>query len=186
MRRHTFTATLCSLLLLVFTACSQNDAALKGTTGAPGNSASGENSVDTSTKTLPGDVVRVEAGKVEIKTGGEAVASVKLTIASGYHVNANPASFSYLIPTEVQLQTTDNVSAEKPGYPDFITKTFAFSKDPLSVYEGEVNIKIPLRAGSKAPKGDLKMSARVRVQPCDDNACYPPRTIETSIPVTIN
>jgi hypothetical protein len=130
--------------------------------------------------------VRAESGKLELKQGGSAEASVKVTIANGYHINANPASFSYLIATELQLQPNYDVTAEAPKYPASVTKTFAFSKDPLNVYEGTAEIKVSFRAASKAPKGDLKLGARLRVQPCDEQTCFPPRTIETSIPITIN
>jgi hypothetical protein len=182
MRRYKL--LLCLLSLFVVTACSSSQN--NGTSGGAQNESSTGGQTDASSKPPPADVVRVEAPKVEIKSGASADASIKLTIANGYHVNANPASFSYLIATEVQLQPGKDVTADKPVYPTALTKTFAFSKDPLSVYEGTVEIKIPLKADSKAAKGEQKLAARVRVQPCDDQTCFPPRTIETSIPVGIN
>lgn len=186
MRRQTLKAIPYLLFLLILTACSQGDGARNGGSDASQNAASSGGPADPSNKKVPGDVVRVEAGKTLIKTGGSAEAMVTLKIAEGYHINSNPASFSYLIPTEVQLQPNNGISADKPVYPPSLTKTFAFSKEPLAVYEGEISIKIPIRAETKASKGDSKLGARVRVQPCDDTTCYPPRTIETSIPVTVD
>jgi thiol:disulfide interchange protein DsbD len=149
------------------------------------NQTSPEGSTSTSTKTPPADVVRAEASKVEIKAGGSAEAFVKLTIANGYHINANPPSFPYLIPTALQLQPSYDLTAETPIYPPSISKKFKFAEQPIAVYESEVTISVMLRAESKAPKGDHALGARVRVQPCDEESCYPPRNIETSIPVTI-
>jgi hypothetical protein len=37
---------------------------------------------------------------------------VRLQITSGYHVNANPASFSYLIPTQLELTPADGIAVE--------------------------------------------------------------------------
>lgn len=175
-----------TLLLAVFTACSGSQNSTTNSTSGSQSATSGGSQAGNSSKPPPADVVRVEAAKVELKAGGSSEASVKLTIAAGYHVNANPASFSYLIPTELQLQPNNDISAEAPKYPASVTKTFAFSKDPLNVYEGTADIKVSLRAAGKAPKGDLKLGARLRVQPCDDQTCFPPRTIETTIPLTIN
>jgi hypothetical protein len=184
MRRNNFALIFCSLLLLVFTACSQSENTTKQTANAS-NSSSPESPVSTSTKALPADVVRAETSNVEIKAGGSAEASVKLTIAGGYHINANPPSFSYLKATELQIEPNEGITPGKPVYPASVTKKFSFSKDPLAVYEGETTIKLPLNAASNAKQGGQTLKGRLRVQPCDEEACYPPRTIETSIPVTI-
>lgn len=120
-----------------------------------------------------------------MKAGGEAVASIKLTIASGYHINANPPSFPYLKATELEIEPSAGITPGKPVYPSSVTRKFAFSKDPLAVYEGETEIKLPLSAASDAPKGAQTLKGKLRIQACDEEACYPPRTVETSIQVTI-
>lgn len=186
MRRNKFLLIFCSLLLLAFAACSQNENATNQTASTSSNQSSSESSVSTSTKTPPADVVRAGASNVEIKAGGSAEASIKLTVASGYHINANPPSFKYLIATEMTADPAEGITPGKPVYPASVSRTFAFSKDPLSVYEGEATIKLPLNAAGNAQKGAHTLKGKLRVQPCDQEACYPPRTIETSIPVTIN
>jgi hypothetical protein len=120
-----------------------------------------------------------------MKAGGSAEASVKLTIASGYHINANPPSFSYLKATEITVEPGDGLTPGAPVYPASVTRKFAFSKDSLSVYEGEATIKLPLKAASTAKPGAQTLKGKLRIQACDEEACYPPRTMETSIPVTI-
>jgi DsbC/DsbD-like thiol-disulfide interchange protein len=180
------TLPLLCLSAIFFCACSQTemskqDGTKPDTTVATNNATPAE----TTAKAPPADVVRVETPSVEIKAGGSTEVVLKLTVASGYHINANPPSFSYLIPTSVQIQPSYDVTAGTPVYPASVTRKFAFSKDPLAVYEGEVTLKVPLHAESKAPKGEHKIGARVRVQPCDEEACYPPRTLETSISVTV-
>lgn len=184
MRRKYFALIFCSLLLLVFTACSQSVETTKQAANTSTNSSS-ENPVSTSTKTPPADVVRADVGNVDVKAGGTAEASVKLTIANGYHINANPPSFSYLKATELTVEPGEGITPEKPVYPASVTRKFAFSKDPLAVYEGEATIKLPLTAASDAKKGAHTLHGKLRIQACDEEACYPPRNIETSIPVTI-
>lgn len=182
MNRTKLTLTL-SLLLLLLAGCSQGgNSGNQPATGAGNQGAANEQAT---TKTPPADVVKASADPVEIKAGGSAEATVKVTVASGYHMNANPASASYLIPTALQLQTNSDITADAPTYPAGVTKKFNFSPDPLSVYEGEVSIKVKLSAAGKTAKGEQKVGARVRVQPCNDDSCFPPRTIETAIPVTI-
>ncbi|HEX8652450.1 MAG TPA: protein-disulfide reductase DsbD domain-containing protein [Pyrinomonadaceae bacterium] len=130
-------------------------------------------------------VVRVEAPGVEATAGSTAEASVNLTITNGYHVNANPPSESYLIATELTVDPGEGFTVGKPVYPPSVTRKFAFAEKPLAVYEGQTAIKLPLSVASTASKGAHTLSAKLKVQACDDKACYKYSTIETSIPVTV-
>ena len=183
MRRNILPLTFCSLLLIASAACSQNENATKQTANNSINQTSSEGS--TSTKTPPADVVRAEASKVEIKAGGSAEASVKLTIANGYHINANPPSFSYLKATELTVEPAEGITPDKPVYPASVSRKFAFAPDPLAVYEGEATIKLPLKAASNAQQGAHTLKGNLRIQACSEELCFQPRTIETAIPVTI-
>ena len=141
----------------------------------------------TAQQSPPEEAVRATAAPVQLARGGTAEAIVRLNIASGYHVNANPPTHSYLIATQVDVTASDGISAQQPRYPASVTRRFAFDPStPLAVYEGEVMIRIPLRASREATPGARAIIARVRAQPCDDQACYQPRTIEISMPVTVH
>jgi uncharacterized protein YyaL (SSP411 family) len=85
---------------------------------------------------------------------------VFLVVKEGWHINANPASSPYLIPTEIQGDVR-NVS-----YPPGKTMTFAFSKEPLSVYDGEVAIEL------EAERGAAEVT--LVYQACDDTRCLSP------------
>jgi len=177
---------LCSFLLLAFAACTQNETATNQSANTSTNQSSSDSTSQTAGKTPPADVVRAEAANVEIKAGGSADASVKLTIASGYHVNANPASASYLIPTELTAETSEGITPTKPVYPASTKRKFTFAPDqPLDVYEGEATIKLPLNVAGNAKKGAHTIKGKLRIQPCNEQSCFPPKNIELSIPVTV-
>jgi hypothetical protein len=181
------TIVILCLSAIFLSACSQTETANKGN-GATLNAnstSSGATANDSTAKAPPSDVVKVDAPGVEIKAGGSAEVAVKLTIAGGYHINANPPSFSYLKATELSVEPGGGITPGKPVYPSSVTRKFAFSKDPLAVYEGEAAIKLPLSAAESAQKGAQTLHAKLRIQACDEEACYPPRTLETSIPVTV-
>ena len=132
------------------------------------------------------DVVKASPEAVELKAGGSAEALVRLTIQNGYHVNANPPTFPYLIATELQIPASDGVSVGFIVYPDPITRTFQFEKEPLKVYEGDTALKVVLKADRTAKKGDRHLSAKLRIQACDNEVCYAPGTLDLSIPVRVN
>lgn len=180
MRRTILALIYCALLLAV-AGCSKTEQANTNNAGAtPTASAS-----PATAKTPPANIVIAGATEVQIEQGKSAEAAVQLSITSGYHINANPASASFLIPTTLEVERSEGLIVGLPKYPPSLTKKFKFSPDPLAVYEGEAIIKVQLKAGTDAQKGERSLKVKVRVQPCDDEACYPPRTIETSIPVVV-
>jgi hypothetical protein len=129
--------------------------------------------------------VTAGAEEARLKAGGAGEAVVRLDIADGYHVNANPPSDKFYIGTELTVAGLEGVKPGKPAYPAALNKKFQFSDKPLAVYEGRTQIRLPLRADASAAKGAHTLPAKVRVQPCNDQACLPPRTIEVGIPVRI-
>jgi hypothetical protein len=131
------------------------------------------------------DVVKVRAADISIPAGGNAGATMTLSISPGYHINANPATFSYLIPTAVSPGKTEGIIAGKPVYPLAQKKKFQFAEEPLAVYEGEVQIRLPLRVEANAGKGARSLPIDLRVQACDSEKCYAPDTLKTTIAVDV-
>ena len=117
--------------------------------------------------------------------GEPASAVVAVQVQQGYHINANPPTFSYLIPTELKVNATNGISVEFVTYPNAITKKFPFADKPLAVYEGQTQITARLKADNSANTGQRNLSAKLRVQACDDQVCYAPGEIDLAISVTV-
>jgi thiol:disulfide interchange protein DsbD len=61
----------------------------------------------------------------------------------------------------------------------------AISPEPASVYEGTQRIPVEVKIPSEA-SGNHTISLRVRVQMCDDTACYMPQTETVSATITVS
>jgi predicted component of type VI protein secretion system len=146
---------------------------------------SGTNSKSPAVISLSSDVVKISPSAVQIPGNGSADAHVTLSISPGFHVNANPATFPYLIATELTASKVEGIAVGSPGYPAAQKKKFQFAEEPLSVYEGEIPIKLNLRAEANATAGTRSLPVKVRVQACDEEQCFPPATINTTIAVTV-
>lgn len=123
--------------------------------------------------------------ETNLTRGESGDAIVRLKIDHGYHVNANPPSFSYLIPTQLELTPADGITVESISYPSALTRKFSFSEQALAVYEGEADVKVRLNAAKSATAGVRNLSAKLRVQACDDQICYAPGSIDLTLPVSI-
>ncbi|MBI3530527.1 MAG: thioredoxin domain-containing protein [Betaproteobacteria bacterium] len=125
---------------------------------------------------LPGTAEHVHAvGKIR-STGNHDEIRVTVVIDEGYHVNANPATFDYLIPTSLSVDGVPDLRVE---YPAATLIKPQFAPDGLNVYEGSISLK------GVAPKGTLlrhdPIVATLRVQACDDEVCLPPSTLSLNI-----
>jgi hypothetical protein len=139
-------------------------------------------------------VVKINTSPVQVAPGGSADSVVTLSISPGYHVNANPATYPYLIATEIKrIHDPDEcIDTSQPIYPPATHKKFAFAEQPLAVYEDEIRIgltvSLPKRGTcySDHARGErLEVAFDVRVQACDTEKCFPPATINTKIPVEV-
>jgi DsbC/DsbD-like thiol-disulfide interchange protein len=131
------------------------------------------------------DAVRASVSEVKLAAGGAGEVVVRLNIADGFHVNSNAPGDKFVIPTRLAATPAAGINAGTAVYPEGVKKKFPFSEQPLSVYEGEVAIRLPLSAEPGTSKGRHTVSADLTVQPCDDRECFPPRTINVAVPVVV-
>ena len=93
--------------------------------------------------------------------------SLQINIRDGWHVNANPASMKFLIPTEV-VGDVRNLA-----YPPGESFKFEFAEDAIDVYGGETQIRGEVSSGAK--------TVELIYQACDDRRCLSPRTVEVEL-----
>ena len=179
MTRRTYILFACFLALSTSAACSNpaSNSASESTNAAA--------AAPSAQRITSESVVKAAAQSVEIPAGGSAEAVVRLTIKNGYHVNANPPTYPYLKATVLELSPLDGVLVGNVIYPNAVDRKFAFAEKSLAVYEGETDLKVLLKADKTAKKGERSIPARLRIQACDEQVCYPPGAIELQIPVNL-
>jgi len=153
-----------------------------GITAVPGGLPSSSTPAEV---TSSAEVVKVTTSPVSVARNSSAEAIVTLAISPGYHVNANPATFPYLIATEITPGKAEGITTEKPVYPAAEKRRFQFADEALAVYEGNAQIKVSLHADQTAVAGARTLPITVRVQACDHEKCHPPANVNASIPVEV-
>jgi thiol:disulfide interchange protein DsbD len=130
-------------------------------------------------------LVKVSAAPLTLAAGGRAEALVTLEIAAGWHVNANPPSPDYLIPTTVTLRGAAGLTPGRTTYPPGEPVKLAFDENPLSVYSGRVTLKVVLAAAKSAANGAHALAGSVRYQSCNDEVCLAPASVPFTLEVTV-
>ncbi len=107
-------------------------------------------------------VVSANARRTGETEDGSRPFEIRLEIEAGWHVNANPASLDFLVPTSIEGEVSRLV------YPDPQAFRFEFAPKAIDVYSGSVRIRGELGEGAD--------ELRLTYQACDDTRCLPPVT----------
>lgn len=176
-------AALALVCVALLASCSANEEA--GRDAARTNAGRTIESAKQATSASGENAVRASASEAKVSAGGAGEATVTLNIEEGFHINSNEPGDKYLIATKLTASSEEGVNAGAPVYPSGLRKKYPYSEQELSVYEGDVTIKLPVKASAEASKGSRSLRAQVIVQPCSDTECFQPRTLSLTIPVTI-
>ncbi len=117
--------------------------------------------------------------------GARIKAAIKAQIASGYHINDHHPTLEYLIPTQVKLNSSKQISVDKVIYPKGEPIKFAFADQPLSVYQGTLLVGVLLRVAPGVPAGNYELEGKLAYQACNENACLPPASAPLALTVKV-
>ncbi len=124
------------------------------------------------------------AGNGNVRVSGEYQGKsrqirLKVTVAEGWHVNANKPLEDHLIATEFKLNAGNNPVKAETAYPKPLVKTLSFNANPVAVLEHEFEIT------ASAEALDVQVvEATLDVQTCSDEICLLPETLKFRIPVS--
>jgi len=112
--------------------------------------------------------------------------ALRVNVSEGWHVNANPASLDFLVPTTLNASSDLPLEVVSVDYPPGKELNFRFAEQPLTVYEGEVVIRATLRLDASAKPTDKEMLyLNLEYQACNDRECLAPTKLELSIEVSV-
>ena len=130
-------------------------------------------------------LIRTSAAPVRIPAGGGAIAVIEIAVQPGWHVNANPPSPDYLIPTEVTIEAAGGVSAGKGEYPSPSPLRVGFEQNPILTFGGTFVVRLPLSAAADAAHGARVMKGTVSFQACNDQLCLTPASVPFELKVEV-
>lgn len=112
-----------------------------------------------------------------LPAGGQSRIAVVLTVAEDWHINANPASPDFLIPTTVTMKSKSGTSLKNVQYPEGEELKLKGTTGVYRVYDGKVTIIGDLVVPADAAGSTESFELQIRYQACNDEQCERPQTL---------
>ncbi len=133
--------------------------------------------------------VAVALGARDFKPFQRADLLVRIALPEGQHAYGEPVPEGYL-PTSVTVRGPEELRVEPAIYPPTRPLLVEGVNEELQVFEGELEIRIPLTYRNReALSGDtVTLEVDVRYQACDERVCYLPahEQVRLDVPVGAN
>ena len=120
---------------------------------------------------------KVRLYEPDLRSIGDDIMALTLFVEDGFHINANPASMEFLIPTSVHIADAPDIEV---SYPPPISFSPKFVDASIDVWENIVVLEVKLSRGNSS--WNAATSGHVRVQACNDSVCLPPSNLPFQIP----
>ncbi len=111
--------------------------------------------------------------------------AIVANIKQGFHINSHKPLDKFLIPMAVNFDERESVVFGPVSYPEPVLKSFSFSPNKVSVYEGKISIYAQGKLAEDISLGDIKVSGKLAYQACDDQKCFMPQAVRFEIPLKI-
>lgn len=121
----------------------------------------------------------------KVRKGGTAQGTVTMDIPSGYHVNSNRPLERFLIASQLQIEAPRGMRVGAVSYPRAVLRKLKFSKSRVSVFEGRAVIRFSVAVPANFASGPVELKGHLRYQACNDDLCFPPRTRDVSVWLTV-
>jgi uncharacterized protein YyaL (SSP411 family) len=105
--------------------------------------------------------------------------NITLDIAEDWHVNAHQPLQESLIATEISLKNNTHWQLESVSYPKPTLETLRFEKQPLALYQGQIQIQARLRKISESKHFPVHVT--LQLQTCNQENCLAPETISLEV-----
>ena len=128
----------------------------------------------------------------QARAGEGLILTIVVRIAEGVHINADAGQIAVhesIIPYPTRVEILEIVPPAEVGVPVFPPAhgiEVGFSAQPWAVFDGQVEIAIPIEAPPEVTADVLTLRLALRYQGCDAISCWLPETLHltTRLPLT--
>jgi thiol:disulfide interchange protein DsbD len=130
-------------------------------------------------------LIHITAPVLQARTGEKSVMHIKVAVKEGYHIQSSEPGNEWIIPTTLEIISPEMITTGNPAFPPARKFQLEGTRDYLEVYDGTLDISVPLSISDNIKKGSYVLQATLRYQACDNKRCFSPKTLPFPIAVTI-
>ncbi|MFK7778294.1 MAG: protein-disulfide reductase DsbD family protein, partial [Gimesia sp.] len=113
----------------------------------------------------------------KLPAGKTCQVAIVLSIEKGWHINSNPASIDFLVPTTFTIKSIQNVKLSNIKYPAGHAFEVAGFDQPIQVYEKQAIVRGILTIPANSAGNAELLELNVKYQACNDKTCIRPTTV---------
>lgn len=122
---------------------------------------------------------------VKAKRGAPATVTLKVSLPAGFHANSNKPTDPNLIPLTLKW-TGGPLQEGVITYPKPLLEEYTFTAGkPISVVTGAFDLVTKFKVPATAETGPAAQTGTLRYQACNDRMCFPPKTVNVNVTVSI-
>jgi thiol:disulfide interchange protein DsbD len=117
--------------------------------------------------------------------GGTYSLIFRLQIADSWYIHGHKKVSDFIFPTKLTFSELPGIRVEEIEFPDPVKKTFEYSKEPVEVFSGEIQVRAKLVVGEKARTGEQILKGELSFQACTLRSCLPPKRVPVQLKLSI-
>lgn len=113
----------------------------------------------------------------KLPAGKTCQVAIVLAIEKDWHINTNPSSPDFLVPTTFTIKSNQKIKLSKVKYPAGHAFRVTGFDEPLQVYEKQAIIRGTLEVPANSAGKEETLELKIKYQACNDKTCIRPTTI---------
>jgi DsbC/DsbD-like thiol-disulfide interchange protein len=130
-------------------------------------------------------IVQVLAPSVSIQVGENQLIPVYISVKKGFHIQANKVTDEFIIPTTLEIDSSEVLSIGKQKYPKPKKFRLTGTTQNMPVYDGTLKILVQCKVKEGVQKGKYTLQAKLHYQACDHKTCFFPKTLVFPIEIQV-
>jgi len=120
---------------------------------------------------------------IALKRGAKYELPLVFEIKPGYHIMADTGLADNWVYTQVSIQSGKGYLTDAPQFPAPENLFLQDDTQPLSIFEDELEVKIPILPSPQAEMGTYNLEGQLLYQACTDQKCFFPRALNFEVPI---
>ncbi len=122
---------------------------------------------------------------IALKKGAKYELPLVFEIKPGYHIMADTGLADNWVYTQLSIQSGKGYLTDAPRFPAPEDLFLQDDTQPLSIFEEEVEVKIPILPSPQAEMGTYNLQGQLLYQACTDQKCFFPRELKFEVPIQV-